>query len=59
VEDWRARHASPDHGDPPTAGVITRFARWLAVRRILEGAEEEKRREKPTAMCGPWWDWEK
>jgi hypothetical protein len=39
--------------------VMTRFARWLAVRRILEGAEEEKRREKPTAMCGPWWDWER
>ena len=36
--------------------------RWLEhreIRRILKGAAEAKRREKPTPMTGPWWDWEK
>ena len=36
--------------------------RWLEqreIRRILKGAEEAKRREKPTPLTGPWWDWEK
>jgi hypothetical protein len=56
VEDWRSPRAPREYGDEGTEGVITRFARWLAVRRILKGAEEEKRREKPTPMCGPWWD---
>ncbi|MEE8193412.1 MAG: hypothetical protein V3T74_11745 [Gemmatimonadales bacterium] len=36
--------------------------RWLEhreIRRILMGAEEAKKREKPTPLTGPWWDWEK
>ena len=36
--------------------------RWLEhreIRRILKGAEEARKREKPTPLTGPWWDWEK
>jgi hypothetical protein len=36
VDDWRARRGPPEYGDEGTEGVMTRFARWLAVRRMGE-----------------------
>ncbi len=41
------------------SGLADRWLEHREIRRILKGAEEAKRREKPTPTTGPWWDWEK
>ena len=43
----------------PLRGLADRWLEHREIQRILKGAEEARKREKPTPLTGPWWDWEK